>query len=78
MKWLHFLSSADVFICTSISETFGIAIREALMCGVPVISTKNGGAEDIINYKNGFLVNLHGLCKYCKSYNTIGTKRNFF
>ena len=53
-----FLSSADVFICSSISETFGIAIREALMCGVPVISTKNGGAEDIINYKNGFLVNL--------------------
>jgi glycosyltransferase involved in cell wall biosynthesis len=54
----NFLSSADVFICTSISETFGIAIREALMCGVPVISTKNGGGEDVINYKNGFLVNL--------------------
>jgi glycosyltransferase involved in cell wall biosynthesis len=54
-----FLSLADVYICTSISETFGVAIREALMCGVPVISTRNGGAEDVINTKNGFLVNLH-------------------
>ncbi len=53
-----FLAVADVLISTSISETFGMSVREAMMCGVPAISTRNGGAEDIINPKNGILVNI--------------------
>lgn len=52
------LSTINVFVSTSISETFGISLREAMMCGVPVVSTKNGGADDIITTENGVLVNL--------------------
>jgi len=52
------LQQADVFVSTSISETFGIAIREAMLCGTPVIATKSGGVEDSINYKTGVLVNI--------------------
>ncbi|WP_417872735.1 glycosyltransferase [Xanthomarina gelatinilytica] len=50
------LQSSDVFISTSIEETFGIAVREALLCGVLVIATKSGGVEDTLNLDTGILV----------------------
>ena len=52
------LNQTDVFVSSSISETFGLAAREAMLCGVPVISTKNGGIEDTLTSENGLLVNL--------------------
>lgn len=48
----------DVVVSTSIIETFGIALCESLFSGVPVISTRNGGAEDFVNSKNGILVRI--------------------
>lgn len=41
--------SADVFILPSISETWGLAINEAMICGLAVIaSDKVGAAKDLI------------------------------
>jgi glycosyltransferase involved in cell wall biosynthesis len=51
--------SIETLICTSISETFGMIIAEAMMCGTPVISTNNGGVQDIINNGvNGYITNV--------------------
>ncbi|MBN1251711.1 MAG: glycosyltransferase [Bacteroidales bacterium] len=50
------LDNADVFVFSSKYETFGVAIIEALARGLPVISTKCGGPESIINDTNGILV----------------------
>ena len=50
------LQKANVFVLPSDYETFGVVYIEAMACGVPVIGTKNGGAEDIISYKNGLLI----------------------
>lgn len=50
---------ADVYVIPSYSETWGLAINEAIACGKPVITTsKAGGAIDLIkNHVNGLVVN---------------------
>jgi glycosyltransferase involved in cell wall biosynthesis len=50
------LARADVFVLPSIYETFGVVIIEALAMGVPVVATRCGGPDSIINNKNGLLV----------------------
>jgi glycosyltransferase involved in cell wall biosynthesis len=44
-------------VLPSFKETFGVVIIEAMACGIPVIATKSGGPEYIINKTNGLLVN---------------------
>ena len=48
--------NSNVFVSTSISETFGIACVEAMFCGIPVVATDNGGINDYINEQNGIKV----------------------
>lgn len=50
------MRSADLFVSTSIAETFGIVVAEALACGIPVIATRSGGAEYILGDDSPFLV----------------------
>lgn len=47
---------AHVFVAPTIFEPFGIAVREAMMCGLPIVSTANGGVEDSISEETGFIV----------------------
>lgn len=51
-----FFENTSAFICSSHTETFSIVIVEALACGIPVVATKCGGPEDLINVENGYLV----------------------
>lgn len=52
-----FLNGCDCYVCSSNFETFGVSIIEALACGKPVVATRCGGPESIINAKNGMLIN---------------------
>lgn len=42
------LRAAALFVLPSWQEGFGIAAAEALACGVPVLSTRSGGPEELI------------------------------
>ena len=44
-----YTSKADVFICSSFSEGYSTACAEAILQGIPVISTAVSGAQEIIN-----------------------------
>ncbi len=52
------LSQSHVLILNSYYETFSIICAEALLCGIPVISTKCGGPESFLNDKTGILIDL--------------------
>lgn len=43
------LNQSDLYVQTTIYETFGIPVAEALMTGTPVLSTKSGGPDTLIN-----------------------------
>jgi glycosyltransferase involved in cell wall biosynthesis len=57
----HF-AHCDVFVSTSTAETFGVAVREAMAVGRPVVCTASGGVEDGLTPANGVKVNIrdHG------------------
>ncbi|HEX8146292.1 MAG TPA: glycosyltransferase family 4 protein [Pyrinomonadaceae bacterium] len=38
----------DVLVSASYSESFGLAMAEALVCGVPVVATATGGSKSLI------------------------------
>lgn len=42
------LAELDVLVCASREEGFGLAIVEAMQAGVPVVATRCGGPEDIV------------------------------
>lgn len=50
------ISKSNVFVLSSNEETFGVVLIESLAIGRPVIATKCGGPEYIINSKNGLII----------------------
>jgi glycosyltransferase involved in cell wall biosynthesis len=50
MRW------CDVFVLPSIHETFGVVLGEAMACGKPVIATRCGGPEFVVEEGCGLLV----------------------
>ena len=52
-KWAT-LSSADLLVLPSHSENFGIAVAEALACGVPAIATRGTPWEDLVTHRCGW------------------------
>lgn len=55
---------ANVFVLPSLVETFGVVLIEALSTGLPVVATRCGGPEDIVQDGVGVLCDpgdVHGL-----------------
>lgn len=50
------IASSNAFVLSSQYETFGVVIVEALAVGLPVIATRCGGPESIVQAEDGVLV----------------------
>lgn len=52
----RYMRESSMLVLPSRAESFGAVLVEALACGTPIVATKCGGPEDIINDKVGVLV----------------------
>lgn len=50
------MAECDALVLASRHETFGVVVAEALATGIPVVATRCGGPETIIDASNGILV----------------------
>lgn len=51
------IQSSDLVILSSSYENFPVSLLEALACGKPIVATKCGGPEEMIDEENGLLAN---------------------
>ena len=69
-----FLNIAYAYICSSIYEGFPNGVLEALACGVPVVSNEfEGGINEIISDKNGFIIDIASVDLLNKSLDAVGS-----
>ncbi|MBK8033257.1 MAG: glycosyltransferase family 1 protein [Chloroflexi bacterium] len=55
-------ASADIFTFTSRHEAFGLVLGEAIASGLPVVTTRVGGAEDVVQHgSSGYIVEVDGV-----------------
>jgi starch synthase len=56
-------SQAEIFVCPSIYEPFGIINLEAMACGTPVVATAVGGIKEVVvSQETGLLVPFDHQC----------------
>jgi glycosyltransferase involved in cell wall biosynthesis len=56
-QMIDFMGRYDVFVLPSVEDGFSVVVTEALQAGLPVVTTFNNGAADIIrDGENGYVV----------------------
>jgi len=68
-------SKASVLILPSREEGFGLVLLEAMSNGIPVIATRVGGIPEIINNKNGLMVEIENVEELRKAISLILNNR---
>ncbi len=54
---LFYYQNCDIFVFPSINDAFGLVVLEAMACGLPVITTENSCAYDVVTDGiNGFVI----------------------
>jgi glycosyltransferase involved in cell wall biosynthesis len=76
LGWLNdaaeLLAALDVFVSASETESFGLAIAEAMAAGAAVVATETEGAREIIeNEKTGLLVPIGDVKRIAESIATL-------
>ncbi|WP_420577557.1 glycosyltransferase [Ekhidna sp.] len=70
-----YIQNCQFLVLPSRYETFGNVLPEAMACGKPVVATKCGGPEEIVNDENGILSDINAahlkdcILKMMSSYN---------
>ncbi len=59
LDWLDdlapLLAAADIFVSPSHTESFGLAILDAMAAGIPVVATETDGAKELIDGKDALV-----------------------
>lgn len=50
----HYVANCDMYVCSSRREGFSTAVTEALVLGVPVVSTDCSGAKELLGQNNEY------------------------
>lgn len=59
VKLAELYSASDVFLATSVAESFGMTVAEAQCCGLPVVAFDSLGPKDILAHeKSGYLAQM--------------------
>lgn len=73
---LRLMRSCDVFVLPSIVEGRALVQQEAMACGLPVIATRNAGADDaILDGETGFLVPIRSPAAIAEKINWCAANR---
>jgi len=64
---VEILSSSDLFLIPSQSESFGLAALEAMACGLPVVSSSVGGLPELVKHnETGFIAEIGDVDRMAK------------
>lgn len=53
---VHQMQHSSFFVLPSLHESFGVVALEAMACGKPVITTKNGGIDLLMSHEQGLII----------------------
>ena len=76
---VEILSSSDIFIIPSQSESFGLAALEAMACGLPVISSSVGGLPELVKHNEcGFIAEIGDVDRMAKyTMDLLGNEKKY-
>lgn len=75
VRWAGFVpdqlaafQAADVFVCPSVEDGFGLVVLEAMACGLPVVVSDHTGAADLVSPgESGFVVRYNDPAAYAQA-----------
>lgn len=72
------LQKSHVLVLNSFFETFSIICAEALLCGIPVVSTKCGGPESFLNSQTGVLIDVGNETQLLNAMRTVYSRYEYY